>query len=231
MTIAGRLRDVETRIAEACAAVGRDPSSVRLLPVSKTRPISDISTVNAAGYTRFGENRPQELADKATELAASGIEFAAIGRLQTNKARLVAEHASEFQALDSLRLADELNKRCQRVGRQLDVLVQVNSSSEPQKGGLAPSDVADFARELVAFDALRVRGLMTLALFSDDPMLVGACFERLVEVQRRLRDDGVPGEWSELSMGMSNDFELAIAKGATCVRIGTAIFGARSPIA
>ena len=151
-----------------------------------------------------------------------------IGHLQSNKAKLVAEFASEFQGLDSLPLAAELERRLQAAGRRLDVLIQVNSSGEDSKFGLPPAEVTAFASALAPFDALRVRGLMTLALPSPDADQVAACFQRVLAVQRDLRDAALDGQsFDELSMGMSGDFELAIAHGSTQVRIGTAIFGAR----
>lgn len=226
-SIASNLAVIEGRVAAAAARVDRRSDEIRLLPVSKTKPPESVLEAHAAGYRRFGENKVQEASVKAELLAdVEGIEWAIIGHLQTNKAREVARFATEFQALDSLRVAKELDKHLQREGRRLEVLVQVNSSGEDQKFGLPPSEVAAFTRELRAFDALDVRGLMTLALFTDDQVRVAACFDVMVEVQRELRDvDG--GGWDELSMGMSGDFELAIEHGATCVRVGQAIFGDR----
>jgi hypothetical protein len=193
--------------------------------------LDKIMAAYDAGCRRFGENKVQEAHDKWEKLRdVEGVEWAVIGHLQRNKARLVAEFATEFQALDSLRLAKELDKRLQAEGRRLDVLVQVNSSGEESKFGLAPEEVPGFARELAAFDALHVRGLMTLAVFSSEQDQVAACFSRMVDLQERLRqaDDITVGVgWDELSMGMSGDFELAIEHGATCVRVGQAIFGAR----
>ncbi|WP_347350535.1 YggS family pyridoxal phosphate-dependent enzyme [Intrasporangium sp.] len=229
--IAANLHTVEGRIAAACRRVGRDPSSVRLLPVSKTMSTDKIMAAYDAGYRRFGENKVQEAHDKWERLQdVEGLEWAVIGHLQRNKTRLVAQFASEFEALDSLRLAKELDKRLQAQGRRLDVLVQVNSSGEESKFGLPPDEVVGFARQLAAFDALRVHGLMTLAVFSSDRTKVAGCFQRMVEVREQLRqaDDVAVGEgWDELSMGMSGDFELAIEYGATVVRVGQAIFGAR----
>src|SRR5699024_7393025 len=157
------------------------------------------------------------------------LRWSVIGHLQTNKAKYVARFAHEFQALDNLRVAETLDRRLQAEGRSLDVFVQVNSSDEPQKFGLEPDDVADFIRQLPQFSALRVRGLMTLALFSADIDRVRACFVRMRELQQRLRDntpDGVSVD--QLSMGMSGDFETAIEEGSTVVRVGQAIFGARN---
>ncbi|MFZ0529708.1 MAG: YggS family pyridoxal phosphate-dependent enzyme [Propionicimonas sp.] len=227
--IAANLDAIRARIDAACRAAGRPPTSVRLLPVSKTRPVADLRSAIAAGYTRFGENKVQELEAKASALAdVPGLEFVMIGHLQSNKAKLVAALASEFQALDSIPLAAELDRRLRSLDRGLDVLIQVNSSGEASKFGLAPEAVLDFARALSPFDALRVRGLMTLALPSPDPERVAACFARMQRLRRLLRDAALPGQsYDELSMGMSGDFELAIAHGATQVRIGTGIFGVR----
>jgi pyridoxal phosphate enzyme (YggS family) len=229
--IAANLAAVRARIDAACVGVGRAPESVRLLPVSKTRPVADVLAAHAAGYSRFGENKAQDAAAKVSGLVdVPGLEWVMIGHLQTNKAKLVASFAAEFQALDSLGVAAELDRRLQALGRGLDVLIQVNSSAEESKFGLTPADAPAFARALTPFASLRVRGLMTLALPSPDPAQVAACFARVVDVQQRLRDAALPGQtYDELSMGMSGDFELAIAHGATVVRIGTAVFGARTP--
>ena len=230
MSISENLAVIEQRIAEACRAVDRDPAEVRLLPVSKTKPPAAVLEVAARGYRLFGENKVQEAEGKWEALREEHPEigWAVIGHLQSNKARVVARFATEFQALSSVKLAAELDKRLHAEGRQLDVLVQVNSSGEPQKFGVDPDDALSLAKELAAFDALRVRGLMTLAVFSDDHEAVAACFRRMVDVQERLRTQaGGVSDWDDLSMGMSCDFELAIAHGATTVRVGQAIFGDR----
>lgn len=224
--IAENLASIQARIERACMASGREPQQVRLLPMSKNHSVELIKEAFDSGIKRFGESRPQELAEKKRALCELGIEFTLAGQLQTNKTKLVAETADEFQALSSLKVAAELNRRCRELGRQLDVLVQVNTSGEPQKNGIAPDEALSFARQLAAFDALHPRGFMTLAVLSPDQQAVVACFNSLVAVRERVRE-AVPGNWDELSMGMSNDFELAIACGSTCVRIGTAIFGGR----
>lgn len=226
--IAQNLASVEARIAAACFAADRDPSTVSLLPVSKTHPMDALREVASHGYTLFGENKVQELVAKSAELSEDdGFGFSVIGHLQTNKAKQVAELASEFQCLDSAKVAVALDKRLQPLGKRLPVLIQVNSSGEEQKSGIAPEEVPGLVDELTACDALDVRGLMTVAIKGDEPQ-VAACFERMLELQRRLRDAQALGSsWDELSMGMSGDLELAIAHGSTCVRVGTAIFGAR----
>ena len=223
------LADVHARIAAACARVGRDPAGVRLLPVSKTVPEARLRNAYAAGCRTLGENKVQEAHGKWQAMSdLPDLRWSIIGHLQTNKARLVAEFASEFQALDSLRVAEALDKRLQALGRSLDVLVQVNTSSEESKFGLPPDDVEAFVKRLPAFSALRVRGLMTLALFSDDAAKVRPCFVRLRELRDRLRQSAPAGiAMDELSMGMSGDYELAIEEGSSIVRVGQAIFGAR----
>ena len=223
------LADVHARIAAACAKAGRHPASVRLLPVSKTVSAERIRNAHAAGCRMLGENKVQEAHRKWQALSdLPDLRWAIIGHLQTNKAKQLAEFASEFQALDSLRVAGALDKRLQALGRSLDVLVQVNSSGEESKFGLPPDEVEGFVKQLPAFSSLRVRGLMTLALFSDDPTKVRPCFVRLRELRDRLRQDAPDGiTMDELSMGMSGDYELAIEEGSTIVRVGQAIFGAR----
>lgn len=227
---ARNLDAVQARIARAAARAGRDPRSVRLLPVSKTVPEDRLRNAVAAGYHRLGENKVQEAKRKSENLADLDVSWAVVGHLQTNKARDVAAFAAEFQALDSLRLAEALDRRLQAAGRSLDVFVQVNTSGEESKYGLSPDEVPAFLAALPRFETLRVQGLMTLALFSSDLERVRACFVRLRTLRDRARDTDPdligPGE---LSMGMSGDFEVAIDEGATCVRVGQALFGSRAP--
>ncbi|MBS0591160.1 MAG: YggS family pyridoxal phosphate-dependent enzyme [Proteobacteria bacterium] len=220
---------VRARIATACRRVGRDPSEVRLLPVSKTKPEACLRLAYAAGCRLFGENKVQEAFGKWEAMQdLTDLHWSVIGHLQTNKAKLVARFAREFQALDSLRVAEALDQRLQAEGRALDVFVQINTSGEASKYGLAPEDASTFIRQLPAFSALRVRGLMTLALFSAEAERVRRCFVLLRDLRERLRQNAPSGiALDELSMGMSGDFEIAIEEGATVVRVGQAIFGAR----
>lgn len=226
--IAASVARVRARIATACARVGRDAADVTLLPVTKTVPPERLRAAFAAGLRRFGENKVQEARGKAEALADLPVAWSLIGHLQTNKAKYVARFAAEVQSLESLRVAEALDRRLQAEGRGIDVLVQVNTSGEASKYGLPPEDVPAFRRELPAFSALRLRGLMTLALFSSDAGRVRACFVRLRELRDRLRQDAPSGAaLAELSMGMSGDFEIAVEEGATIVRVGQAIFGPR----
>lgn len=224
------LQAVRKRIGEACERAGRDPASIRLLPVSKTMDEKHIRLAYQAGCTLLGENKVQEAWQKAQAMTdLSALRWSVIGHLQRNKARIVARFASEFQALDSIRLAVELDKRLQAEGRSLDVYVQVNTSEEESKYGLALADVIPFLQQLRGCGSLNVKGLMTLAEFTRNEARIRACFGRL----RELRDqivDMAPGGFAphELSMGMSGDFEIAIEEGATVVRVGQAIFGART---
>lgn len=224
------LGEVRARIAAACRRAGRDPAGVRLLPVSKTQPESRLRLAHAAGCRLLGENKVQEAFLKWQAMQdLADLRWSVIGHLQTNKAGLVARFASEFQALDSLRVAAALDRRLQLEGRALDVFVQVNTSGETSKYGLAPEALPAFVQQLPAFGALRVRGLMTLAVFSSDAARVRQCFRVLHGLRERLRQDGPCGlVFDELSMGMSGDFEIAVEEGATVVRVGQAIFGARA---
>ena len=189
--VAENLARVRERIDAACARAGRDPGEVRLMAVSKTQSAEVVREAYDAGLRLFGENRVQEAVDKAEAMAAyADLEWAMIGHLQTNKAREVAGFAREFHALDSIKIAETLNRRLHDTSRELDVFIQVNSSDEPQKFGLPPDQVEPFARDLARFGALRVRGLMTLAVFSDDQAAVAACFERMRTLQGELQAAG-----------------------------------------
>ena len=223
------LDHVKARIEAASRRAGRS-DAIRLIPVSKTVSEARMRLAHAAGCSEFGENKVQEAQRKAQAMVdLPDLRWVMVGHLQSNKARQLAQFASEFQALDKLSVATLLDRHLQAAGRQMDVLVQVNTSDEASKYGLPPDQVAAFVRQLPVFSSLRVRGLMTLALLSPDPQRVRACFVRLRELRERLRQDAPDGvAMHELSMGMSGDFELAVEEGATTVRVGQAIFGARA---
>lgn len=236
--VVAQYRQVRERVDRACREAGREPGSVRLLPVSKTWPVAHLEPLLAELGERawLAENKVQEAQGKAAELSDRGIpaRWSIVGHLQRNKARHVAEFADELQTLDSERLAVELNKRLETVDRTLQVLLQINTSGESQKAGIEPEAALDLARALAPLERLQLRGLMTVPIAAAEAgpepvQAIAACYDRLVQVQDQLRQDGrVPGTVDELSMGMSQDFELAIAHGATTVRVGTAIFGGRS---
>ncbi len=238
MSIAARLAEVRARIEAAAAAAGRDPSRVTLVAVSKTKSPEEVREAYAAGQRAFGENYAQELAAKAEALAdLADLEWHFIGHLQTNKAKLVAKLARVVHTIDSVALARELGKRAAArhvpgsagawsipsVERQLSVLLEVNVAGEAQKAGVSPGDIAEVMRAVQEQPSLALRGLMTVPPAGD----LGAArraFETLVTLRNLHGGEGV---LPELSMGMTADLEVAIACGATMVRVGTAIFGAR----
>ncbi len=222
-TITSRLELVRERMRAAAEAAGRAPESVRLIAVSKGQPSAAIREAYAAGQRDFGENYVQELCRKAEELSALGeLSWHMLGHLQRNKVKLVVAHASFLHSLDSEALALELDKR--RSGAPLPVLIEVAIAGEAQKSGAAPSDLPRLIETVKRCAALDLRGLMCVPPLSEDPEDSRPHFERL----RALRDElGGAEVFPELSMGMSADFEAAIAEGATLVRVGTAIFGAR----
>ena len=226
ITVAERFQLVGREIDRACADAGRDPAGVRLLPVTKTQPLAVIRQAIDVGWRRFGENRVQELSAKASALLDDpSVEWELIGQLQRNKVAGALERIVRLQSLDSERLAQALESRlAAQPERRLAVLVEVNTSGEATKAGLPPSEVLAFTRALRAYPHLEVEGLMTVA--DRDPQRAEAGFALMAELQDRLRQrDG--GGWAELSMGMSADYQAAIAWGSTCLRLGTALFGPR----
>ena len=225
------LSEITARVRAAELAAGRVSGSAQLIAVSKVQPTDRVEAVLAQGHLLFGENYVQETQAKWPDWRATypGVQVHMIGPLQTNKAKLVAEFAHEFQALDSLRVANALDRHLQQQGRSLDVFVQINTSGEASKYGLAPEEAPAFLQALSAFSALRVRGFMTLALLSAEADQVRECFVRLRTLRDELRQTAPAGmSLDELSMGMSGDFEIAIEEGATVVRVGQAIYGARA---
>jgi len=227
--MAQRISQIQARMAAACARVGRDPAEVELLPVSKTFDTNAIREALALGFTRFGENRMQEVAQKAPLLEDCNVNWVVIGHLQTNKAKEVARYASELQSLDRVDLAEALERRLQLEGRSIDVLVQVKTSPEDTKSGLEPAELVPFLKQLSQYPSLHVKGLMTMAVLSDDPIAVRKCFSQLRELRDQAQQEGIAGiSLERLSMGMSGDFELAIEEGSTEIRVGSAVFGSRA---
>lgn len=228
MSIAARLGEARARIAAAAERSGRAADAVRLVLVTKTVAPERVLEAVREGQTNLGENKVQEGHKKAEALAGEPVRWSMIGHLQSNKVRHVLEFASEVQSLDRLSLAVALEKRLETLGQGLDVLVQVNTSGEASKYGLAPDQVPAFLKELTAFSTLRPKGFMTLARFTPDEAEVRRCFRVLRTVRDRALEDASQGAaLAELSMGMSGDYETAIEEGATIVRIGQAIFGPR----
>lgn len=218
---------VLARMAEACAKAGRPPASVRLLPVTKTHPVDAALYAARLGLPAVGENRVQEAAAKRP-LAPAGLRWELIGHLQSNKAKLAVETFDRIQSVDSAELATRLGRIAGEMGKALPVLLQVNAGDDPAKFGTDVAGAPALLEAALAAPALRVEGLMTVPSLSDDPEVARRAFDRL----RACRDDlaarfavALP----ELSMGMSGDLELAIAAGSTCVRVGSALYGERTP--
>lgn len=231
-TFTTRLAHIEDAIATACRHAGRSRESVRLMAVSKMHPASSIAEAVAAGIRLFGENRVQEFQRKSQELAELGItnaEVHLIGHLQSNKSAKAAEIFSGIDTVDSLSLAQRLENAAAALNKTLPILVEIKLSEEAAKTGLAPESAAlrGLLEQLPELPHLKLRGLMTIAPFTRDEAITRNCFRSL----RRLRDTlaaAYPNlDFTELSMGMSGDFAIAIEEGSTCVRIGTALFGER----
>jgi len=232
MNIASNLPAIHERIALAAKRAGRSPDDVALMAVTKTFPPERIIEAYDAGQRLFGENRVQEFAEKVGSLSnLRDAAFHMIGHLQSNKAAKAAEIFHAVDSLDSVKLAERLNASAEKLGKTLDVLIEVNVGDEAAKSGIAPDsgeleDILSAASEL---RSLRFRGLMTVPPFTEDPEGARPYFRQLRELRDRLAARKVPSvSLDVLSMGMSHDFEVAIEEGSTCVRLGTAIFGTRT---
>lgn len=219
------LEEVRGRIADAVGRVGRRPSEVTLVAVSKRHSAAAIRQAYRAGQRHFGENYAQELRDKAEELGdLRDIQWHFIGHLQRNKTKYVAPHASLLETVDSVRLVEEASHQANRFGRQLSCLVQVNVGGEEQKSGCASSQTEEILRAIEAAEGLRLAGLMTIPPWDLEAEETRKYFVLLRQLREKL---GGVSRLPHLSMGMSHDFEQAIEEGATLVRVGTAIFGPR----
>ncbi|MDD4241475.1 MAG: YggS family pyridoxal phosphate-dependent enzyme [Smithellaceae bacterium] len=225
--IADNIRTIRNRMAAAAARAGRDPAGIRLMAVSKTVEPERIRQAIDAGIGLLGENYVQEAREKIPAVGQA-VQWHMIGHLQTNKVKYVVTLFDWIHSVDRLELAQELSRRAGQHGRVLNVLIEVNVSGEASKNGARPADVLELARQVAALPNLSVRGLMTMPPYSDDPENSRPYFVAL----RRLRDElaaaALPGvAMAELSMGMTDDFEVAIEEGATIIRVGRAIFGER----
>lgn len=216
---------IKNDILKICKNCNRNPEEVKLLAVSKTFPIFDIVDAMEIGQKAFGENRPQELRDKLIELKNKEIEWHFIGSLQKNKVKYVAGKVALIHAVDEIKIAEEIEKRSVENNTVQDILVEVNISGEESKRGMNPTEATTFIEELQTFKHIKVCGLMTMAPFTTDNTIIRNTFLGL----RKLRDtlqQKYP-DIKELSMGMTNDYQIAIEEGATIIRVGSAIFGTR----
>ena len=225
--IEGNLKEVHKRIEEACARRGRSTEEITLIAVSKTKPLEDLKEAYRCGERTFGENKVQEIIAKAPDMPED-VRFHMIGHLQRNKVRQVIPHTALIHSVDSLRLAKQIQEDAAREGRTVDILLEVNVAREESKFGFFAEEVEDAVREICQFPNVRIRGLMTIAPFVEDPEENRAIFRKLnelsVDIARKNIDNVIMGV---LSMGMTGDYEVAIEEGATMIRVGTGIFGAR----
>ncbi|MBN1366062.1 MAG: YggS family pyridoxal phosphate-dependent enzyme [Syntrophaceae bacterium] len=225
--IAANIDKIRQRIAAAAARCNRLPDSIKLLAVSKTFSSFAVEQAINAGITAFGENYIQEAKEKINSIEKL-VEWHMIGHLQTNKAKYAVNLFKYIHSVDRLELAQEINKRAGLINRKINILIEINISGEKTKFGIAPIHAANLIRDISALENLSVKGLMTMAPYSENPENSRPYFAELRNLQQNIINEGIPGiQMENLSMGMTDDFEVAIEEGATIVRIGRAIFGER----
>jgi len=226
--IPANIARISEQIAAACGRAGRRPEEVRLIAVSKVKPAELIEEAWHSGQQLFGESYVQEFRDKAPQVQAP-VDWHFIGGLQTNKVKYLRGLVAMIHSVDRLQLAEEIDRQWEKLGRSVDILLQVNVGDEKSKSGCAPQELPDLAAAIARLPHLKICGLMCLPPYSDDPEEVRPFFRQLRELAGQIAELNIPGvEMRELSMGMSGDFEVAVEEGATLVRIGTAIFGERN---
>jgi pyridoxal phosphate enzyme (YggS family) len=226
--ITGNLDEVAEGARAAAEASGRDGDAVKVMLATKTQPAEKIRVALDHGFTLIGENKVQEIVGKAEALADLAPETHLIGPLQRNKVNHTLRHASCIQSVDNLALAEKISNRLEVIDETVEYFVQVNTSREDSKFGVAPEDAEALIAETRELERMRLRGLMTIGLPGSSAEEIRPSYADLRELSERLREKGVmPAEATELSMGMSGDFELAISEGATMVRVGSSVFGAR----
>lgn len=216
-------------MAEAADRAGRNPGDVRLIAVSKTMPVAAVEAALRAGQLEFGENTVQDARGKIPQLEGRGITWHFIGHLQTNKAKFIPGHFSWVHSIDRLALAQKLSRYAERDGTQINALAQVNVTGDPNKHGVAPAMVFALVEQILAanLSGIALRGLMTLGPYAANDAVLHICFAKLRELREGCVERLGLADFTELSMGMTDDYAIAIAEGATLVRIGTAIFGPR----
>ena len=227
-SIEENIKDVWSRIEKAAQKAGKGKEDIKLVVVTKTVEPARIKEAVNCGIQIIGENRVQEAESKFDQITEK-VERHLVGHLQTNKAKKAVELFDFVQSVDSLRIAEEISRRASQRGKVMPVLVEVNTSGEETKFGIEPHQVLPLIKSISDLEGIRIKGLMTIGLFSDDPEDTRPCFKRLKEVFDQLKQESIPDvEMTYLSMGMTSDFEVAIQEGSNMVRVGTAIFGPRS---
>lgn len=226
--ITDNIDHVEKKIAEACERAGRPRESVQLIAVSKTKPVPDLMEALNYGHNVFGENKVQEIRDKVEAMGTDGIHWHMIGHLQANKVKYLIGVVDLIHSVDNDKLAAEIEKQAAKHDVVMDVLCEVNMAGEETKFGLKPEETMDFVKRISELPHLKVRGLMTIAPYTEDPESNRVYFKGLRELKDRINAEHIPGvDMDTLSMGMTGDYEVAIEEGATLVRVGTGIFGER----
>lgn len=228
MSVAQNISLVRERIAVACKQVGRQPDEVTLLPITKTIAVPLIRQALVAGLKAIGENRVQEAAGKFAEIGAEAV-WHLVGHLQTNKVKKALAIFSVIQSVDSLRLAEELQRHAEAARQFVEIYLEVNTSGESSKFGIEPQSAVVLARQIAELPNLRLRGLMTIGALTAERARVRACFRWLRQIRDEITAARLPNvDLQTLSMGMTDDFEIAVEEGSTMVRIGRAIFGERA---
>jgi len=228
MSIQDNLAAINSRILQACQRSDRDPSEVRLVAVSKTKPATMIEEAAAVGQQLFGESYAQEFSAKFDQLGTA-VDWHFIGGLQTNKVKYLRGKVNLIHSVDRLSLAQEINRQWAKIDQVANILIQLNLGAESSKSGAGEAELEQLLRQVAELPNLRIRGLMALPPYLDDPEEVRPYFRRLKQLTEIMKARQIPGiELQELSMGMSHDFEVAIEEGATLVRVGSAIFGTRT---
>lgn len=227
--ICQNLKNIQTRIQATCEKAGRNPDEITLIAVSKTKPLQDIKQAFACGQLHFGENRAKELQDKMDAYPEDRIQWHMVGSPQTNKIKYMVERVNWIDAVPKKKTLEEIEKRASRIKRVINTLIQVNISGEGQKSGCAPEELEDILKYAQELKYARVRGLMGIATLVDDPEEVRFEFRLLhdlLEEHQSYNNENV--QLNQLSMGMTNDLEVAIEEGSTMIRVGRAIFGERN---
>lgn len=222
------LKKVQENIRKACKKAGRNEEEVTLIAVSKTKPLSDLEEILDAGVIEFGENKVQELCDKFEHIK-SPVHWHMIGHLQTNKVKYIVDKVCLIHSVDSLKLASQISKEAEKKQVECDVLIEVNVAQEESKFGITTDETLALIREVAVLPHVHIKGLMTIAPFVDDPEENRPVFRSLYELSKTVAKEQIPDVSMEiLSMGMTNDYMVAIEEGATMVRVGTGIFGERN---
>jgi pyridoxal phosphate enzyme (YggS family) len=222
-----KIKDIWSRIEKAGEKIGKNKQDIKLVAVTKTVEVERIKEAIKCGIKIIGENRVQEAELKFGQITEK-VEKHLVGHLQTNKAKKAVELFDFIQSVDSQRIAQEISRRASQTGKVMDVLVEINTSGEKTKFGIDPHEVLPFLKSISNLEGIKIKGLMTIGLFSDNPEDTRPCFKKLKSIFEKIKSENIPHvEMMYLSMGMTSDFEVAIQEGSNLVRVGTGIFGPR----